>query len=176
MIAGGVRAHAPRSIGRPHAARKLMARARVSSGMILLFIVGLVILAVLLSPAESDSGGPGSTYSAGPSGVRLAFDLSRRLGWASEQREVPFTADTLPAPVQALIGVRPGGEEVHTLLEHVRRGGALLVVGADGSLADSLSVTSGSKGFSAPDVPEECPPRDPFENVLRGRHPIRPVR
>jgi len=153
-----------------------MARPKVSSGMILLFIVGLVVLAVLLSPAECDTGGPGSTYSAGPSGVRLAFDLSRRLGWASEKREVPFTADTMSAPVQMLIGVRPGAEEAHALLEHVRRGGSLLVAGTDGVLGDSLYVASGSKGFPASDVAAECPSGDPLENVLRGSHMIAPVR
>jgi hypothetical protein len=153
-----------------------MARPKVSSGMILLFIVGLVVLAVLLSPAESDTGGPGSTYSAGPSGVRLAFDLSRRLGWASEKREVSFTADTMPARVQMLVGVRPGAEEAHALLEHVRHGGSLLVAGTDGVLGDSLYVASGSKGFPASDVAEECPSGDPLENVLRGSHMIAPVR
>ena len=153
-----------------------MASRRVSPGKILMFIVGLVILAVLLSPAESDTGGPGSTYSAGPSGVRLAFDLSRRMGWSSERREIPFTTDSLAAPVQALVGVQPGAVEAHALLQHARRGGALLVVGTTGSLGDSLFVAAGSTRFVAPDVAEECPPRDPFENVLRGSHPISPVR
>ncbi len=153
-----------------------MARTKVSSGVILLFILGLVVLAALLSPSASDTGGPGSTYSAGPSGMRLAFELSRRLGWLSERREVPFTADTMPAVVQALIGVRPGAEEAHALLDYARRGGSLLVVGAEGALADSLHVTSGSEGFSALDVADECPSRDPFENVLSGNRPITPVR
>jgi hypothetical protein len=153
-----------------------MARAKVSSGMILLAIVGLVVLAILLAPAEADTGGAGSTYSAGPQGMRLAFDLARRLGWASEKREVPFTADTAVAPVQALIGVQLGAEEAHALLEHVRRGGALLVAGTDGALADSLFVTSGSKGLPARDAAEECPGRDALENVLQGNRPITPVR
>jgi hypothetical protein len=153
-----------------------MARTKVSSGMILLVILGLVVLADLLSPSESDIGGPGSTYSAGQSGMRLAFDLSRRLGWSSDRREVPFTADTVPAPVQILIGVRPGAEEAHALLDHVRRGGGLLVAGTEGVFGDSLYVTSGSRGFSAPDVAGECPAPDPFEDVLRGGQLITPVR
>lgn len=153
-----------------------MARAKIPSGVILLVIVGLVLVAVLLAPAESDTGGGGSTYSAGPTGARLIFDLSRRLGWPSEKREVSFTADTSPADVQALIGVQLGADEAHALLEHVRRGGALLVAGTDGSLGDSLNVTTGSQGLPAPNVAPECPARDPFENVLRGGRPLAPVR
>lgn len=152
-----------------------MAR-RIPSGVILLAIVGLVVLAVLVAPSESDNGGGNSTYSAGSSGARLAFDLSRRLGWASERREVPFRLDSMAAPVQALIGVQLGAEEAHAILEHVREGGALLLAGTGGPLDDSLSVASGSQGFPTPAAAEGCPERDPFENVIRGSRPISPVR
>jgi len=74
-----------------------MARTRVSSGVILLFILGLVGLAALLSQTESDPGGPGTRDSAGASGMRVACDVSRRLGWPGGAREVQFTAAPAPA-------------------------------------------------------------------------------
>src|SRR5438132_12697764 len=140
MLSRGIRSDVARGRGDLGPAGELMARAKIPSGVILLVIVGLVVLAVLVAPAESDNGGGRSTYSAGPSGVRIAFDLARRLGWSTEKREVPFKPDSGAAPVQALIGVQVGAEEAHALLEHARRGGALLVAGTDGGLGDSLSV------------------------------------
>ena len=153
-----------------------MARAKVRSGVILLVIVGTVVLAVLLSPAEADTGGGHSTYSAGPSGARLVFDLARRLGWLSERREVPFADDAAAAQVQVLIAAPVGAGEAHAILQHVRLGGALLVAGADGALGDSLHVAAGQRGLTARQAAKECPSRDPFDNIIRGSNPIAPVR
>src|ERR1041385_8694090 len=97
-----------------------MARKRVSSGILLLGIVGMVVLAVLLTPAETDTGGGYSTYSAGPTGLRLAFDLAHRLGWSTEKREVAFSGDTTPPALQALINADVGAEEAHLLPDPVR--------------------------------------------------------
>lgn len=152
-----------------------MPRAKLSSGLMLLAIVGMVILAVLLTPAETDTGGGYSTYSAGPSGMRLAFDLAQRFGWSSEKREVPFSGDSAPAPLQALINVDLGAEEAHALLEHVRKGGGLLVAGLGGSLGDSLAVTSGMNGVAKSEPADACPDRVSFD-ILRGSRPISPVR
>ena len=152
-----------------------MSRKKVSSGLILLVIVGLVVVAVLLAPSEANTGGGYSTYSAGPSGVRLAFDLSRRLGWPSERREVPFTGDSVSA-VQALVGISLGAEETHKLLEHVRHGGALLVAGTDGDLGDSLHVTTGTRGLTTRENTGGCPAREPFDNIIQGTRQIAPLR
>src|SRR5438132_675588 len=93
MLSRGIRSDVARGRGDLGPAGELMARAKIPSGVILLVIVGLVVLAVLVAPAESDNGGGRSTYSAGPSGVRIAFDLARRLGWSTEIRELPFKRD-----------------------------------------------------------------------------------
>src|ERR1043165_3284184 len=105
----------------------MMEKPKISSGLVLLGILGLVVLAVLIAPAEDDKGGPYSTLSAAATGSRIVYDLSGRLGWSPERRDVEFEKDARPAPVQVLIGVSLGAAETHALLEFVRRGGSLLV-------------------------------------------------
>lgn len=115
-----------------------MTRGTYTSAAVLGGLLVLVILAVLVSPS-AESGRPHSSRSAGLDGVRLAHDLIGRLGWKPEAREVPFT-DSLadPAPIQVLVRAQVAAPEAHALLEHVRRGGSLLVAGATGALGDSL--------------------------------------
>ena len=151
-----------------------MAKRKLSSGLILLGILGLVVLAVLIAPAEENQGGPYSTLSAATEGARIVYDLSGRLGWSPERRNVEFDKDTNPAPVQVLIDVSPGAVESHALLEFVRRGGSLLVAGVDGGLGDSLHLTSGLEGDF-----ERAGPGchgDPFEAVLAVPRPIATIR
>jgi hypothetical protein len=152
-----------------------MARKKIASGWLLLGIVGLVVLAVLLAPSESDSGN-GYSGVAASGGYRLAFDLAKRLGWSPVRRNVAFTDDSAPAPVQVLVRTPVGDQEAHALLEHVRHGGGLLVAGNAGSLSDSFSVTPGPRELEVRDVASDCPSEDPFAGVLRVPQPIAPVR
>jgi hypothetical protein len=147
-----------------------------SSGVILLAIIGMVLIAVLLAPAASDIGGSYSTLSSGPQGTRLIYDLSRRLGWPSQRRDVPFDKGSSHARVQAVIAVSLGAQETHQLLEHVRRGGALLVAGADGGLADSLHIDATSTGLRVRETPGECPDADAFEDIIQGSRPIAAIK
>jgi hypothetical protein len=154
----------------------MMAIRKPSSGVILLAIVGMVVIAVLLAPATSDIGGSYSTLSGGPQGTRLIYDLSRRLGWPSQRRDVPFDKEASHAHVQAVIMVSLGAHETHQLLEHVRRGGALLFAGAEGGLADSLHIGAASMGMRVHESPGECPNADAFENIIQGSRPIAPIK
>lgn len=138
-----------------------------TSAAILVGLLGLVLVAVLIAPS-AETGRSHSSYSAGFDGVRLARDLSARLGWAPEAREVPFT-DTIrdPAPVQALVAARVGAVEAHALLEFVRRGGSLLVAGPSGAFSDSLDVAAHQRGsiIELPRSPE-CARPDVWEAQL----------
>src|SRR4051812_38489783 len=104
-----------------------MTRSTRLSLMALLGLVALVFIALLLAPVN-ERGRPYSSYSAGLDGVRLARDLTSRLGWPSEARIVPFS-DTLsaPAPVQVVVNAGVSAGEAHMLMRFVRAGGSLLV-------------------------------------------------
>jgi hypothetical protein len=147
-----------------------MAKRKYSSGLILLGIIGLVVLSVLIAPAEDDKGGSYSTLSAGSNGARLIYDLSDSLGWKPQRRDVEFVDDRRPAPVQVLINAPIGDGEAHALLDFVRRGGGLLIAGLQGPLSDSLPVTEGRPAFPSGNNVQGCGAVDPFETVLQVPH------
>jgi hypothetical protein len=164
---------------------------------VVLPIIGvLVLFSALLAPdgIVGRTGNPRlSTWSTEPQGARLFYELTQRLGWQAERREVRgFGAD--PAVIHAVLDpdLPLQQTDVRQLLEHVRNGGALFVVlgaGAAG-IADSLHVTweglayfttaaSGDAGDAG------CPPRRqaftplwpddrPHLNVLRWSRPAPP--
>lgn len=108
----------------------------------------IIAVVALLTPQQEDARAGDqrlTTYSASPLGARLLHDLARRLGWEVERQERPG----LPRDSSAIIAllapvVPPPPEEAHAILEHVRRGGALLYVMADeGAMNDSLQLARG---------------------------------
>src|SRR3954470_1126269 len=113
MFARRIRGDASRSVRGHRSASRMMAVKKPSSGVILAAILGLVVIAALLAPATTDTGGSYSTLSAGPRGTRLVYDLARRLGWKSQRRDVPFDKEVSHAQVQAVIAVSLGAQETH---------------------------------------------------------------
>jgi len=148
---------------RAHAARgdRWYLRPRVAFPV----IGAAVVLTALLAP-DQVAGRTGnsrlSTYSTEPQGAHLFYELAQRLGWRVEQRRTPeLASDTgvIQALLSPVVPLRMG--EVHALLEHVRRGGALFVVLSGGDLiGDSLRVTRGLVGGRAR-------PRDPGDTACR---------
>jgi uncharacterized protein DUF4350 len=114
-------------------------------------IIGAVILVALLAP-DQIAGRTGnsrlSTNSSEPQGAKLFYELSQRLGWQVEQRRTP---DVTPSPPVIHAVLDPASplrmSEAHALLEHVRQGGALLLVlGGGDPIAESLHVATGPSG------------------------------
>jgi hypothetical protein len=109
----------------------------------------LLLVALLLTPAQDDSRGRLTSYSAEPGGARALYELQRRSGWLVERSDAPFgdSLDTravyavLDPPVMVTAG------ETHRLLQAVRAGAGLLVVVPErGPLADSLGITRSRVG------------------------------
>ena len=129
-------------------------------------LVGLAVLAVVVAiltpePPGNASGGR-SSYSTGPAGARMSYELAQRLGWHAERRLT--TLDSLPPSGGVQVVLAPdgalGGHEVHRLLEHVRAGGGL-VFSLDGGdeIADSLGLDMGRHGAVLGGTSDpECPP------------------
>ena len=120
--------------------------------IVLPIVAGLAFAAALLSPVASGprSGDPRlSTLSSAPLGARLLYDLAQRLGWRTERRLVGgFAAD--PGNIQAVLApvIPLRTTEAHLLLQHVRAGGAALIVASAGTatLLDSLHLVTGPGG------------------------------
>lgn len=134
---------------------------------LLVALVGLVFIAVLVAPS-AQKGRSYSSHSPSLDGLRLARDLSARLGWKPESRIVAFS-DTLrsPAPIQVLVEARVSASEAGALLGFVRSGGSLLVAGEAGALDDSLAVVASASGepVEAPPTPA-CDDRDMWRTQL----------
>lgn len=136
--------------------------------VIVLPIVGALILAVALATPQPDAGRGGdprlSTYSTAPMGGRIFLDLAQRLGYTTEQRrtaDVATDSASIVAVLAPVVPLRP--KEAHELLEHVRRGGGLLLMLGNGTraLADSLHVGGGETWARNPrrkDETEGCKP------------------
>ena len=113
--------------------------------------VGLLVIVMAVNVAQRTVGRSGdprlSTYSTQPLGARMFYETARRFGWRVEQRktaDLPAEPGTVTAVLDPVVPLR--GPEVHALLDHVRAGGALLVMLGDGvaGLADSLHVRAGN--------------------------------
>ena len=124
----------------------------VRPAIVLPAVAGLAFAAALFSPAASGprSGDPRlSTLSSAPLGARLFHDVAQRLGWRTERRLLAaFESDagSIQAVLAPVIPLRT--TEAHLLLEHVRAGGAALVVvgSSTATLMDSLHLVIGPGG------------------------------
>ena len=125
--------------------------ARGGNATKLLIALGAVVIAVALLTPEPPgrSEGGRSSFSTGPGGVRIAYELAQRMGWKAERRIAPLDSFARDTAVQVVIdpGIALGAHEVHRLFENVRRGGSLIVTvdGAD-EITDSLGVDLGASG------------------------------
>jgi hypothetical protein len=115
---------------------------RISATTALVALGGLALAAALLTPEGGTQGGGYSSYSAGPEGTRILYELAQRMGWRASRRETLLDSAHSP-DVQVVIGsgLALGARETHRLLDNVRRGGGLIftVTGSD-DLADSLGL------------------------------------
>lgn len=120
--------------------------------VVLSLLGALVVASALLArePLSGRSGDPRlSAFSTDPLGARLLHDLAGRMGWRvtrARTNPVPPTADAVLAVLDPTEAITPA--EAHAMLQHVRRGGAMLLVLGDGTdaLSDSLRITVGTPG------------------------------
>lgn len=123
--------------------------------VVLPLIGGILVLSALFAP-EVATGRSGdnrlTTHSTHSLGARLFYDLSRKLGFKVSRREKPDLAAD-PTTIHALLSVRSPlrAREVHEVLEHVRAGGGLLLMVAEGgdAVADSLHIRTSTGGTPA---------------------------
>lgn len=120
--------------------------------IVLPVLIGLSFVVALLTPeATGPRNGDGrlSTLNNAPMGGRLLWDLSQRGGWITERRLTPAmetSPDIVYAVLSPVIDLR--ATEAHQFLEHVRRGGALLISAGAGAsaLTDSLHLEPSKSG------------------------------
>ena len=129
-------------------------------------VLAIVVIAVaLLTPEETGTNGrDASTFSTGPGGTSIVFELAARMGWKTERRIVPL--DSMPAGRRVDVVLAPsvalGSHEVHRLLENVRGGGGLIAsLDGDDDLADSLKVEEG-RGVAFLDASDTDCPAEPL--------------
>jgi hypothetical protein len=122
----------------------------------------LILLVALLTPGGgSDSlGDPRlSTHLSGPSGARLIYESTGRLGWTVAQRDsTPIPGRATGATIHAVLApsqrVKPA--EAHAYMEAVRAGDALLIVlDHRDALSDSLGVQHTARGGYLIPVPTD---------------------
>lgn len=121
----------------------------VSAAKLLAVLAAVVVVVTLLTPeAPGKSEGGRSSYSTGPGGVGMVYELAQRTGWRAERRITPLDSNAADTTVQVVIdpSVALGAREVHRLLENVRRGGALIVTLDAEEVADSLGAAKGRPG------------------------------
>ena len=136
---------------------------RGMSAVKLLATLGVVVVGVaLLTPEEpGKSEGGRSSYSTGPGGVGMMFELAQRTGWRVARRLTPMDSAVRDTTVQVVIdpSVTLGVREVHRLLENVRSGGGLIFTIDAEEIAESLGVARGKpgrflSGYRDPDCPD----------------------
>ena len=153
----------------------------VRPSIVLPGVLALVALVATFAQAPLDPRGGDqrlSTLSSAPLGAALLYELAQRLGWEPERQLAP-TLDAPPEAVLAVLGpvIALRSTETHALLEHVRGGGAaLVVVGATmQNLMDSLHLRIGAAGTAIPvePKPSTCtrPPLARLTSLWFGREP-----
>src|SRR4051812_38970590 len=121
----------------------------LSAVKLLSALLVVVIGVVLLTPeAPGKSEGGRSSYSTGPGGVGMVFELAKRMGWRADRRITPLDSLVDGSTVQVVIDPSSalGAREVHGLLENVRRGGGLVITLGAVEVAESLGVAPGPPG------------------------------
>lgn len=120
---------------------------QISAMTVVATLAGFVALVALLAPETVEEGAANnSSYSAAPTGARIAYELAERMGWRATRREAPLTAPDGRSVQIALSPQSPlGAGEVHHLLENVRRGGGLVFdVETGAEIADSIGIVEGT--------------------------------
>ncbi|MGH7653407.1 MAG: DUF4350 domain-containing protein [Gemmatimonadaceae bacterium] len=111
-------------------------------------VVLIIIMAATVRQNEFGRNGDQrlSTHSTSPMGAQMFYETVQRFGWTAVRWELP----DLPPDTAAIVAVLDPplplrATDVHALLQHVRAGGALLVMLGDGAalLADSLHLRVG---------------------------------
>ena len=115
-------------------------------------VLTLIVVAAVLTP-EMVGGRSGderlTTYSAGPQGARLIYEVAARLGWRVARWTSGATISADQHTIVAVLSpVEPlGAVETHELLDQVRAGAALMYAMSGSSpLDDSLHVKRGLFG------------------------------
>jgi hypothetical protein len=124
-------------------------RRPVSSRKLLGLLGALAVLAAVLTPEARQDGGGLSSYSTGPTGASIAFELAQRMGWHALRRDTPADSTGAAPTVQVVIAPQQalGRHEVHHLLDNVRRGGGLVFSLEDNAeIADSIGVALRERG------------------------------
>jgi hypothetical protein len=123
---------------------------RIRPTLLLAGLAAIAVAVALLTPeAADDTGGQLSTYSAATGGGRMAFELSKRLGWTPRRRETPLDSSVDSATVHVVMGPTSdlGAKEIHRLLRDVRAGGGLvLAIDGQDAIIDSLGMGVGAEG------------------------------
>jgi hypothetical protein len=116
---------------------------------VLTALAAVVVAVALLTPeAPGKTEGGRSSFSTGPGGVGMMYELAERTGWRAERRLAPMDSTARDTDVQVVIdpSVTLGVREVHRLLENVRRGGGLIFTLDAEEIAESLGVENGRPG------------------------------
>ncbi len=134
---------------------------RLRPAIILAALAALAIVVALFTPESVDNtGGDLSSYSAGPGGAKITFELARRLGWEVDRRTSPVAASIDSTTTYAIVGPRGtiGAQEAHRILANVRAGGGLVVaVDSRNAITDSLGIgLRRSEPWFTPNADPEC--------------------
>lgn len=115
--------------------------------LIVLPLLAVLIVATALlvkTPVTGREGDPRlSSTSTQPLGAKLFYELAARLGYQTQRATsgaIPLQGSAIVAILDPTVALTP--LEVHDVLTHVRKGGALLVVLGDGTrvLSDSIGM------------------------------------
>jgi len=124
-------------------------RRPVSPRKLLGLLGALAVLAAVLTPEARQDGGGLSSYSTGPTGASIAFELAQRMGWHVLRRDIPADSGDAAPTVQVVIAPEQalGRHEVHHLLDNVRRGGGLVFsLEGNAEIAESIGVAVRERG------------------------------
>ena len=134
---------------------------RVRPALLLATLAAAAIAVALFTPESvSNIGGDLSSYSAGPGGAKITFELARRLGWDAQRRETALEPSIDSTAIHVIVGPRGtvGAQEAHRILTNVRAGGGLLLaIDSQDAITDSLGIGfRRSAPWFTPNADPEC--------------------
>ncbi len=141
--------------------------------VVLPLLATLIGVGALLTP-KSVTGRNGderlTTYSSQPQGAKMFADFAQANGWTVERSRTDGYV-LRPGIVQAILAPqeRIAPAQVHAVLEHVRSGGGLLLIGGIGTSAfrDSLGLAGGVSGNSTQSASSGCASATDFRAQFR---------